>query len=82
MRLNASEEISAQEIRRGTGFLVTLAGGEALTLPCLLTPGCDVGVARVGLGSLVDSRISPKERLGDIVWLEGKVCTSIWQIPI
>lgn len=32
-----------------------------------------IGVLTGGLGSSVGSRISPKERLVDIIWMEGKV---------
>lgn len=68
----ASKEISNPEIRRSQGLLVT---GRMYPsgLPCPPYLRRDSGVVTDGLGSSVGSRISPKEKLGDIIWLKEKV---------
>ena len=66
------EEISIPEIRRSQGLLVTVRMYPS-GLPCPPYLRRDSGVVTDGLGSSVGSRISPKERLGDIIWLKEKV---------
>lgn len=70
--MSKASEISNPEIRRSQGLLVT---GRMYPsgLPCPPYLCRDSGVVTDGLGSSVGSRISPKERPGDIIWLKEKV---------
>lgn len=70
MKSNAREEVSTQELRKSPGLLTTRGLSPSLSSapPCLVP-----GVVTCVLGNSVASRISPKERRGDIIWLEEKV---------